>query len=43
LVDFSQTSKMKVYKPKETEAPAQPGASDFGGITLNLDETNPPP
>ena len=39
LVDFSQTSKMKAYKPEENEAPAETDSADFTGITLNLGET----
>lgn len=44
LLDFSQTTKMKAYKPEEVEPPAQSDdGADFAGITLNLDESNTRP
>ncbi len=41
LIDFSQTSKVKVYDPnaphEANKAPDSASAADFGSITLNLD------
>jgi twitching motility protein PilU len=41
LVDFSQTAKMKAYSPEELKTPAPASTTDFDGITLNLDQTQP--
>jgi twitching motility protein PilU len=40
LLDYSQTSKMKVFSPEEQKSATQAGAADFDGITLNIDESN---